>query len=98
MAYIQILEARTSDIDSIRALDRDWEQATEGRRTTRRTVVTQDRNDPNRHVIIVFFDSYESAMENSNLPETQEFAAKYAALLDTPMVFHDLDVIEDRPA
>ena len=36
----------------------------------RRSIVTRDRNDPERHVLIVFFDSYESAMENSNLPET----------------------------
>ncbi|MDT4985639.1 MAG: hypothetical protein QOF95_3129, partial [Pseudonocardiales bacterium] len=26
------------------------------------------RNDPTRHLIMVFFDSYESAMENSKLP------------------------------
>ena len=25
-------------------------------------------------MLVVFFDSYESAMENSNLPETAEFA------------------------
>jgi quinol monooxygenase YgiN len=96
MAFIQIIEARASNVDAIRSLEADWEQATEGKRTTRRSILTQDRNDPGRHLIIVFFDSYESAVENSNLPETQEFAAKLAAVLDGPMIFHDLDVTEDR--
>jgi hypothetical protein len=44
----------------------------------------------------VFFDSYESAMENSNRPETQAAAAKYMELSDGQPVFYDLDVIEDR--
>jgi len=96
MAFIQIIEARTSNVDALRALDDEWEQATEGKRTARRSILTQDRNDPNRHLIIVFFDSYESAMENSNLPETQEFAGKWAALVEGLPTFIDLDVIEDR--
>ena len=97
MAFIQIVEARTSNVDALRALNVEWERATEGKRTSRRSIVTQDRNDPSRYVIIVFFDSYESAMENSSLPETQEFAAKWGALVDGPMTFHDLDVLEERP-
>jgi hypothetical protein len=96
MAFIQIIEARTSDIDGLRAIDAEWETATEGKRTARRSILTQDRNDPSRYLIIVFFDSYESAMENSNLPETQEFAAKWTTAVDGPMMFHDLDVIDDR--
>jgi hypothetical protein len=55
-----------------------------------------DRNQPGRYFAIVFFDSYESAMENSKLPETQAAAEKYMALADAPPVFYDLDVIEDR--
>ena len=55
-----------------------------------------DRNQPGRYFAIVFFDSYESAMENSNLPETQAAAAKYMELSDGQPVFYDLDVIEDR--
>jgi hypothetical protein len=95
MAFIQIIEARTSDIDRLRALEADWEAATEGRRTTRRSIVTQDRNEPDRYLVIVFFDSYESAMENSNLPETQQFAERWDSVV-TSMAFHDLDVLEDR--
>ena len=36
------------------------------------------------------------ATENSNLTETQEFAAKWASAVDGPMLFHDVDVIDDR--
>jgi hypothetical protein len=96
MSFVQIIECRTNNPDELFALDRQWEEATEGRRTARRVVVTRDRKDPERHVIIVFFDSYESAMENSKLPETQEFAQKQASVLTAPPVFHDLDVIDER--
>jgi len=95
MAFIQIMEIRTKNVDEIMKHDQEWEQATEGKRTLRRAVVGRDRNDPERHVIIAFFDDYESAMQNSNLPETQEFATKQSALAET-VQFIDLDVIDDR--
>lgn len=96
MAFIQVIDARSDRVDEIDALTEKWEAATEGRRTARRSIRTADRNDPNHFVVIVFFDSYESAMENSNLPETQAFAESLAALLDGPPTFLDLDVVEDR--
>jgi hypothetical protein len=96
MTFIQIIEARTTNTDAMIALDSEWERATEGKRTARRSILTRDRNDPTRHMIIVFFDSYESAMQNSELSETQEFARKWAALVTEPPTFHDLDVVEDR--
>jgi quinol monooxygenase YgiN len=96
MAFIQIIECRTSNMDEIRKLDQEWEKATEGRRTLQRSIITQDRNDPNRYLVLAFFDAYESAMENSKLPETEAFAEKLGALMDAPPMFHDLDVVDDR--
>jgi hypothetical protein len=87
---------RTTRVDELTALEEEWEKATEGKRTLRRSIVTRDRNDPNRYLVLAFFDDYESAMVNSNLPETNEFGRKQAELLDGPMAFTDLDVIEDR--
>ena len=58
--------------------------ATAGKRTLRRSVVGRDRNDPDRHIVIAFFDDYDSAMVNSNLPETADFGQKQTALLDGP--------------
>ena len=96
MAFIQIIEMRTDNVDEIMKLEQEWRDATEGKRTLRRAVVGRDRNDPKRHVVVAFFDSYESAMVNSNLPETAEFGAKQNALLDGSMQFTDLDVVDDR--
>jgi len=95
MAFIQIVEMRTTNVDEMLKLEQEWRQATEGKRTLRRGIVGRDRNDPERHLIVAFFDSYESAMENSNLPETQEFAQKQTALAEA-VQFIDLDVIDDQ--
>jgi len=96
MAFVQIMECRTGEVEKIQQLEDQWRAATEGKRTLRRSIVARDRSDPKRYLIFAFFDSYESAMENSNLPETSEFAEKQAALMDGPIAFQDLDVIEDR--
>jgi hypothetical protein len=95
MEFIQIIEMRTSRVDEIQALEDEWKAATEGRRTLKRAIVARDRNDPQRHLVIAFFDDYDSAMVNSNLPETGEFGRKQQALLEGPMMFTDLDVISD---
>jgi quinol monooxygenase YgiN len=96
MAFIQIIEMHTKKFDELQALDDQWEQATEGKRTLRRSIVARDRKNPDRYILLAFFDSYESAMENSNLPETAEFAEKQVALLDGPPTFFDLDIVDDR--
>ena len=96
MAFIQIIEFKTSDIAGVRAVDNEWFAATEGKRTARRQIVARDHNDPDRYFAMVFFDSYESAMANSNLAETQAFAEKYAAATEGGPTFYDLDVIDDR--
>jgi hypothetical protein len=96
MAFIQIIEFRTSDLERARQVDDEWWRATEGKRTVRRELIAQDRSDPSRYFAVVFFDSYESAMENSGLPETQAVAEQYAKLSDGLPVFYDLDVLEDR--
>ncbi len=96
MPFIQIIEFRTTDIEAVRQVSEDWWQATEGKRTARREMVTRDHSDPTRYLAIVSFDSYESAMENSALPETQAAAEQYMKATDGEPVFSNLDVIEDR--
>ena len=96
MAFVQIIEMRTKSFEELQALSDEFFAATEGKRTVQRSIVTRDHNDPDRYLILVFFDSYESAMENSNLPETAAFAEKQLALLDGPPTFFDLDVIDER--
>ena len=93
---IQIMEVHTTKLDQLLELQRRWEKDTEGKRTLRRQILTRDRSDPTRYRVLAFFDSHESAMVNSNLPETQLIAAELDSLADGPITFTDLDVIEDR--
>ena len=96
MAFIQIIDYRTSKVEEVNQLGQEWEAAAaETDSTARRRVLVRDRSDANRYLNIVFFDSYEEAMKNSDNPVTQEFAAKMAELVDSPPTFLDLDVIED---
>ena len=97
MTFVQIIEFRTSDIDSVRQVNDEWRAATEGKRTLRREMIARDHSDPDRYFAIEFFDSYESAMENSELPETKAAAEKYMTLSDGPPLFYDLDVLATTP-
>ena len=67
--FVQIIECRTHQFDEIDKLEKRWLAATEGKRTIRRQIITRDRSDSTRYLVFAFFDSYESAMENSKLPE-----------------------------
>jgi hypothetical protein len=96
MQFIQVMDCQTSKYDDLAALEDEWRQATEGKRTLRRSIVARDRDDPTRYFILAFFDDYDSAMVNSELPETAAFGEKQQAVLDRPMIFTNLDVIEDR--
>jgi hypothetical protein len=96
MAFIQIIEFDTSEREEIEGLVDEWERATEGKRTTQRRILCQDRDDPGRYVNIVFFDSFESAMKNSALPETDLLAKKIQVLCGGPPGFRNLDVVEDQ--
>ena len=97
MAFVQIIEFRTDKIDEMRSLDEKWGQrAREQGATARRGVLCEDRDNPGRYFQVVFFDSHESAMKNSELAITQEFAAKMSALADGPASFYNLHVLEDH--
>lgn len=95
MSFVQVMEITADDIDLVRNLGDQWKTATTGKRTARRQIITRDRNDPDHYRIVVFFDSYESAMANSQLPETQELAGKMRSVVKD-VAFFDLDVILDE--
>jgi len=90
--FIQTITFTSSKIDEIRALADEYRAASPG--NVARANFTADRDNPNTYVNIVEFESYEAAMENSSRPETAEFAAKMAALCDSPPSFSNLDVVE----
>jgi hypothetical protein len=96
MGFVQIIEFRTSKYDEMQAVGDEWEKATEGKRKARQRVMCEDRDNPGRYFNIVFFDSYEEAMQNSSLPETQKFSEKMMSFADGPPTFHNLDIRDER--
>ena len=93
MAFIQIIEFDTTRIDEMRERSDRYRQEAEGT-TAGRATVCADRDNPDHYFLIVEFDSYEEAMRNSELPETQALAADMAELFNGPPAFHNLDVVD----
>jgi quinol monooxygenase YgiN len=94
--FVQLIEFKTGDIDAFnRTLD-EWLAKTSGVRTSSRGMQGRDRDNERTYINIVEFPSYEAAMENSNRPETAEFAAQLAKLCDGPPTFRNLDVIREE--
>ena len=96
MKFVQIIEFKTSRIEEFDAALNEWMAKSEGWRAPTRSVRTQDRDRPNTYLQIVEFPSYEKAMENSNRPETAEFASTLAKLCDAPPSFRNLDVVREE--
>lgn len=96
MKFVQLIEFKTGDIEAFnRTLD-EWLAKTSGVRTPSRAVQGRDRDNDRTYIHIVEFPSYEAAMENSNRPETAEFAAQLAKLCDSPPTFRNLDVTREE--
>lgn len=96
MGFVQIIEFKTSVLDEMQKVADEWEAAAGDDRKARRQVLCRDRDNVGRYFNIVFFDSYVDAMENSNLPVTQEYSKKMMRLADGEPTFYNLDVVEDR--
>jgi hypothetical protein len=96
MGFVQIIEFRTSKIAEMQDVENEWEKATEGKRKARRTILCADRDNPGRYLLIVFFESYEAAMENSAMPETDALSRKMMTFAEGPPTFYNLNVIDDR--
>ncbi len=94
MAFIQIVEFSTSRVDEMRQRSEQYRADTEGTRTARRATLCKNRDHEGRYMIVAEFDSYEEAMQNSELPETQAMAEDMAKLADGPPTFYNLEVVE----
>ncbi|WP_058046785.1 ester cyclase [Streptomyces roseifaciens] len=96
MTFVQIIDCKTSRYDDMNRLMDDWLAATEGKRTATHSIVGKDRAQGDHYVEIVEFPSYEDAMRNSKLPETDRIFAEMVALCDGMPTFTDLDVVRDE--
>jgi len=95
MKFVQLIEFRTSRLDEFNALVDEWMEQSKGFRTAVRGMEGRDRDRDDTYIQIVEFPSYEKAMENSNRPETAEFAERLAKLCDGPPTFRNLDVVRE---
>lgn len=98
MTFIQLIEFRTSRIDELNELLDGWLRETEGKRTATHVALTSDRDNAGTYLNIVEFPSYEEAMRNSKLPETDRIAAQLTELCDGPPIYRNLDVMRDERA
>ncbi|WP_406199164.1 ester cyclase [Kitasatospora sp. NBC_01560] len=95
MTFVQIIECKTDRLDDLNRLMDTWAEQTRGRRTAGHAMVTTNRADSKHVVEIVEFASYEEAMQNSHLPETDRIFREMVALCEEPPTFTDLDVVRD---
>ncbi|GAA4670945.1 hypothetical protein GCM10023347_25940 [Streptomyces chumphonensis] len=96
MTFVQLIDCKTSRVDDMNRLLDAWVEATRGKRTATHALVGRDRSSSNHVVEIVEFPSYEEAMRNSNLPETDRIFQEMVALCDEMPQFTDLDVVRDE--
>jgi steroid delta-isomerase-like uncharacterized protein len=95
MTFVQIIDCKTDRVDDMNRLLDKWVEQTHGKRTATHATVARDRADSHHVIEIVEFPSYEEAMRNSNLPETNRIFEEMVALCDMPPTFTDLDVVRD---
>jgi hypothetical protein len=93
MGFLQIITFHTDRFEDFRAVEEAWQRDSVGRRTLTGGQVFADRNTPGRYVALDWFGSYESAMVNSNLPETSAQAEQAMALATGPVEFIDLEPV-----
>jgi hypothetical protein len=69
--FVQIMEIKTSQIDEVEDFAKRMQKERGDGLLSNKATITADRDRPGYYFIIVEFDSYERAMENSNDPETE---------------------------
>ena len=92
--FVQIMELDTSKIDEVDALGRELAASMGGDFKARKATTAEDRERRGHYYVIVEFDSYEEAMQNSDNPQTAQYSEKMGGLLDGPPVFRNLDVVD----
>ncbi|MEU5435251.1 ester cyclase [Streptomyces sp. NPDC020719] len=95
MTFAQIIDFKTERFSDLDQLMDQWIELTKGKRTASHNVIGKDRSDASHFVEIVEFPSYEEAMANSNLPETNRIFEEMVALCDGMPTFTDLDVVRN---
>jgi hypothetical protein len=93
MHFMQIIEISTDRIDDLTRLEDEWRLAGRGRRTGIADWLCADRSRAERYFSVNLFPSYDAAVANGALPETDALAAQ--AMQIGAATFHDCDVVQD---
>lgn len=93
MSFLQVITFATDRFDEFVALEHEWSEGTAGRRTNVGAQVFADRDRPGHYVALDWFDSYESAMVNSQLPATDAFARQASELATEGPEFRNLEPV-----
>ncbi|MET9603814.1 ester cyclase [Streptomyces sp. NPDC006512] len=96
MTFVQVIDYETRRFDEMNALIDRWAEQSSGRRTATHTMIGQDRDARTHYVDMVEFPSYEDAMRNSHLPETDRMFQEMVALCEGMPKFVNLDVVRDE--
>ncbi|MFD7169990.1 ester cyclase [Streptomyces violascens] len=95
MTFAQVIDFKTERFNDLDRLMDRWVEQTKGKRTASHSLLGKDRADANHFVEVIEFPSYEEAMANSKLPETDRIFAEMVALCDGAPTFTDLDVVRN---
>ena len=91
--FIQVIQAKTSRADEVRALLQEWNDTSdEGSGLLGGTFGVTDDGE---FIGVVRFESKEKAMANSARPETDAMAKRMAELMDSPPTFRDCDDVTE---
>ncbi|MDD9378309.1 ester cyclase [Streptomyces sp. ZAF1911] len=96
MTFVQIVDYETTQPEAVNDLLDRYVEQTQGRRTVLASRVAQDRDSKTHYVDVVEFPSYEAAMKNSQLPETDRMFQEMVALCEGMPKFTNLDVVRDE--
>jgi hypothetical protein len=96
--FVQTIAWKTSREAEMRAVaDRFWADNPEPGPGFIGAKVLKDRERANSVLVVVEFENYELAMQNSARPEVDQFNKEMMALADGPPTFANYDVIDERP-
>jgi quinol monooxygenase YgiN len=94
MRFIQTIDIRAEDDSALIALMAAWHEAESGKAPGYLgSRLLADRDQPGRYLLLVEFSSAEEAEMNNDRPQTQEWAAKFSALIDDEPRFGNYDEI-----
>ncbi|MFJ6937080.1 ester cyclase [Streptomyces sp. NPDC101132] len=96
MTFVQLVDYKTHQPEAMNDLLDKYVAQSHGKRTLTHSIVGKDRDMNDHYVDVVEFPSYEEAMRNSNLPETDRMFHEMVALCDGMPKFTNLDVVRDE--